>query len=104
LGQIEIEMNQQSSRKNKENIQSAIQQMNQIDLLKINELLVNPSLQYQITVQEVNKIQEKLPQVQKKMFSFELNEKIEPSRFMVALMDMCTQFNEQRKVSVAGRK
>jgi hypothetical protein len=28
LGQIEIEMNQQSSRKNKENIQSAIQQMN----------------------------------------------------------------------------
>jgi hypothetical protein len=28
LGQIEIEMNQQSSRKNKENIQSVIQQMN----------------------------------------------------------------------------
>jgi hypothetical protein len=104
LGQIEIEMNQQSSRKNKENIQSTIQQMNQIDLLKINELLVNPSLQYQVTVQEVNKIQEKLPLVQKKMFSFELNEKIEPSRFVVALMDMCTQFNEQRKASVAGRK
>jgi hypothetical protein len=78
--------------------------MNQIDLLKINELLVNPSLQYQITVQEVNKIQEKLPLVQKKMFSFELNEKIEPSRFVVALMDMCTQFNEKRKASVAGRK
>ena len=46
LGQIEIEMNQQSSKKNKENIYSSIQQMNHIDLLKINELLVNPSLQY----------------------------------------------------------
>jgi hypothetical protein len=53
LGQIEIEMNQENSRKNKENIQSSIQQMNQIDLLKINELLVNPNLQYQITAQEV---------------------------------------------------
>jgi hypothetical protein len=87
-------MNQQSSRKNKENIQSAIQQMNQIDFLKINELLVNPSLHYQITVQEMNKIWEKLPHVQNKMFSFELNENIEPLRFVVALMDMCTQFNE----------
>jgi hypothetical protein len=29
-----------------------------------------------------------------KMVAFELNEKIEPSRFVVDLMDMCTQFNE----------
>jgi hypothetical protein len=37
-------MNQEKSRKNKKNIQSSIQQMNHINLLKINELLVNPSL------------------------------------------------------------
>jgi hypothetical protein len=104
LGQIEIEMNKENSRKNKENIQSVIQQMNQIDFLKINELLVKPNLQYQITAQEVKKIQEKLPLVHKKVFSFELNENIEPSRFVVALMDMCTQFNEQRKASASGRK
>jgi hypothetical protein len=78
--------------------------MNQIDLLKINELLVNPSSQYQVTVQEVNKIQEKLPQIQNKMFSFELNERAEPSRFVVTLIDMFTQCNEQRKVSIARRK
>jgi hypothetical protein len=47
---------------------------------------------------------EKMPLVQKRMFSFELNEKIECSRFVVALMDMCTQFNEQRKVSASRRK
>ena len=93
LGQIEIEMNQEISRKNKENIQSTIQQMNQINLLKISELLVNPSLQYQVTAQEAKKIQEKLPLIQKKMFTFELNEEIEPSIFMETLMDMCTQFN-----------
>jgi hypothetical protein len=53
LGQIEIEMNKENSRKNKENIQSVIQHMNQIDFLNINELLVKPNLQYQITAQEV---------------------------------------------------
>jgi len=37
LGQIDIEMNQQISRKNKEDTQATIQEMSQIDLLKINE-------------------------------------------------------------------
>jgi hypothetical protein len=104
LGQIEIEMNKENSRKNKENIQSIIQQMNPIDLLKINELLVKPNLHYQITSQVVKKIREKLPLVKKKVFAFELNKNVEPSRFVVALMDMCTHFNEQRKASASGSK
>jgi hypothetical protein len=102
LGKIEIEMNQQSSKKNKEATQVAIQEMSQIDFLKINEWLVNPSSQFQVTVQEVKKIQDKLPQIQKKMFVFELNERIEPSRFIVALMDRCTQCIEHGKSSVVG--
>jgi hypothetical protein len=52
----------------------------------------------------VDKIQEKFPQIQKKLFSFEVNERIEPSRFMVALMDRFTQCIEQGKESTAGRK
>jgi hypothetical protein len=104
LGKIEIEMNQQNSRKNKEETLAAIQGMSQIDLLKINKWLVNPSSQFQATVQEVNKIQEKLPQIQRKLFSFEVNERIEPSRFMVALMDRCTQCIEHGKASIAGSK
>ena len=91
LGKIEIEMNQKNFRKNKEETLETIQGMSQIDLLKINKWLVHPSSQFQATIQEVNKIQEKLPQIQKKMLAFELNERIEPSRFLVALMDKCTQ-------------
>jgi hypothetical protein len=78
--------------------------MRQFDLLKINEWLVNPSSLYQVTVQEVNKIQEKIPEIQKKIFSFELNERIKPSRFLVVLMDRCTQCIKQGKVSVSERK
>jgi hypothetical protein len=104
LGQIEIEKNKENSRKNKESIHNTIQQVNQIDLQKINELLVKPKLQHQVTAQAIRKIQEKLPLVHKKMFAFELNENIEPSRFVVALMEMCDQFNEQKKVSTSASK
>ena len=104
LEQIDIEKNKESSRKNKESIQSIIQQMNQIDFLKINELLLEPILQHQITAQTVMNIQDKLPLVQRKVFSFELNKNIEPSRFFIALMEMCTQFNEQTKASTSKSK
>jgi hypothetical protein len=79
LGKIEIEMNQQNSRKNKEETLAAIQGMSQIDILKINKWLVHPSSQFQATVQEVNKIQENLPQIQRKLFAFEVNETLVPS-------------------------
>jgi hypothetical protein len=78
--------------------------MSQFDLLKVNEWLVDPSSQFQGTFREVNKIQEKLPQIQKKLFSFKVNERIEPSSFTIALMDRCTEFIELGKTSVSGRK
>ena len=43
LGKIDIEMNQHNSRKRKEETLATIQEMSQIDLLKINKWLVNPS-------------------------------------------------------------
>jgi hypothetical protein len=104
LGQIEIEMNQQNSRKRKEETLAAIQEMSQIDLLKINRWLVNPSSQFQATIQEVNRIQEKMSQIQRKLFSFKVNEKIEPSRFLVALLDTCTQSIGHGKERIFGRK
>jgi hypothetical protein len=104
LGQIEIEKNKENSMKNKESIHNTIQQVNQIDLQKIDELLVKPKLQHQVTAQAIRKIQEKLPLVHKRMFAFELNENIEPSKFVVALMEMCDQFNEQKKASTSASK
>jgi hypothetical protein len=43
LGKIEIEMNQRNSIKRKEETLAAIQEMSQIDLIKIKKWLVNPS-------------------------------------------------------------
>jgi hypothetical protein len=104
LGKIDIEMNQQNSRKSKEETLAAIQEMSQIDLLKINKWLVNPSSQFQAIAQEVKRIQGKLHQVERKLFTFELNETIEPSRFVVELLDRCNQCIEHGKTSTVGRK
>jgi len=76
--------------------------MNQIDFIKINELLLKPNLHYQSTSQVVKKVQENLPLVHKKVFSFELNENIEPSRFVIALMEMCTSSMNSRKKAHPG--
>jgi hypothetical protein len=57
--------------------------MNQIYLLQINKWIVNPSLQLQVTSQGVKRIQEKLPQVERKLYTFEVKEATKPSRLVV---------------------
>ena len=46
LGQIEIERSKEISKKNRESVQSAIQQVDHVDLQMINDLLVKQSLQH----------------------------------------------------------
>jgi hypothetical protein len=104
LGKIDIEMNQQNSRKSKEETLTTIQEMSQIDLLKINKWLVSPSSQLQATAQEIKRIQEKLPQVERRLFTFEVNETIEPSKFVVELLNRCNQCIEHGKASTTGSK
>jgi formylmethanofuran dehydrogenase subunit E len=74
--------------------------MSQIDLLKINKWLVSPSSQLQATAQEIKRIQEKMSQVERRLFTFEVNETIEPSKFIVELLNRCNQCIEHVKVSI----
>jgi hypothetical protein len=78
--------------------------MTQIDLLKINKWLVSPSSQLQATTQEIKRIQENLPQVERRLFTFEVNELIEPSKFVVELLNRCNQCIEHGKESISGSK
>jgi hypothetical protein len=100
LGQIYIAMNQHNSKKNKEETLAAIREMSQIDLLKINKWLVNPSSQSQAITQEVKKIQGKLPQVERKLYTFEVNETIEQFWLVVEFLNRCNQCIEHRKTSI----
>jgi hypothetical protein len=78
--------------------------MNQIDLLLINKWIVNPSFQLQVTSQGAKRIQERLPQVEKNLYTFEVNEAVEPSRLVVKLVSKCIQCIEYEKTSTSGNK
>jgi hypothetical protein len=104
LGKIDIEMNQHNSRKSKEETLTTIQEMSQIDLLKIIKWLVSPSSQLQATTQEIKKIQEKLPRVERRLFTFEVHETIEPLKFVVELLNRCNQCIEHGKASTTGSR
>jgi hypothetical protein len=49
LGQIEIEKRKENINKNRENVHNSILQVNHVDLRMLNDLLVKPILQHQIT-------------------------------------------------------
>ena len=104
LGKIDIAKNQYNSRTNKEKSMTTIQQMNQIDLIQINKWIVNPSLQLQVTSLGAKKIQERLPQVEKKLYIFEANETTEPFGLVVQLVSKCIQCVEYGKASTSGNK
>jgi hypothetical protein len=70
LGKIDIAKNKCNSRKRKEEAMTIIQQMNQFDIIQINKWIVNPRLQLQFTSLGEKKIQERFPQVEKKLYIF----------------------------------
>ena len=62
LGKIKIERIKENSKKNRECVQSAIKQVDHVDLQMINDLLGKQILQHQVIAQVVVKIQETLSQ------------------------------------------
>jgi hypothetical protein len=78
--------------------------MSQIDLLKINKWLLSPSSQLQTIAQEIKRIQETFPQADWRLFTFEVNETTERSKFIVELLNRCNQCIERGKASTTRRK
>jgi hypothetical protein len=78
--------------------------MNQIDLIQINKWTVNPSLQLQVISLGEKTIQERLSQVEKKLYIFEANEATKPSGLVVQLVSRCIQCVKYGKASTTGNK
>jgi hypothetical protein len=71
--------------------------MNQVNLHISNHFLVKQSLQCQSTQQDVVKVQKNLPLVSRKTFNFKLNVNTKPPKFVVALLNVHTQYKYQHK-------
>jgi hypothetical protein len=69
--------------------------MTQFNLQILNHFLIKHNLQCQITQQVAVRVQKNLPLVHRNNFNFELNFNIEPPKFVVALLNLHTQYKDQ---------
>jgi hypothetical protein len=104
LGKIDIAKNQLNSKTSMEEARTTIQQLKQIDLIQINKWIVNPSLRLQAISSEARKMQDKLPHIEKKLYTFEAKDTTEPSRLVVQFVGRCVQCVEQGKANTSGNK
>jgi hypothetical protein len=78
--------------------------MNQIDLIQIKKWILSPSMELHDTYLGAKKIQERFPQIEKKLYIFEANEATAPSGLVLQLVSRCIQCVEYRKANTYGNK
>jgi hypothetical protein len=104
LGQIDITKHQLDIKTNMEEAQAEISQIKQVDIIQINRWLVKPNLQLQSIVSEDRRMEERLPQLENKLYIFEANNLTEPSRLVAQFVSRCIKCIEQGKGSTTGNK
>ena len=70
LGQIDITKHKLNIKTNIEEAEVEISQIKQVDIIQINRWLVRPNLQLQSIVSEDRRMEERLPQLEKKLYIF----------------------------------
>ena len=78
--------------------------MNQIHLIQLKKWILSPSMELHDTYLGEKKIQERFPQIEKKLYSFEENEATAPSGLVLQFVSRCIQSVEYRKANTYGNK
>jgi hypothetical protein len=104
LGQIDMEKNQSDFKASMEEARAEILQLKQVDLTLMNKWIVNPSLRLQSLSLEARRVEDKLPHIERKFYTFEANDTTEPSRLVVQFVGRCVQCVEQGKANTSGNK
>jgi hypothetical protein len=95
IGTLNVNEKKEELKKRKKKDKSIIQQMTQVNLQILNHFLIKHNLQCQITQQVAVRVQKNLPLVHRKNFNFELNFNIDSPKFVVALLNLDTQYKDQ---------
>jgi len=92
---INVNEKKKELKKSREKDKDIIQQMTQVNFHILNHFLVKHNLQCQITQQVATIVQNHLPLVHRKAFNLELNVNTYPLKFVVALLNLHTQYKDQ---------
>jgi hypothetical protein len=101
LGQIDMTKNQYDFKASMEEAGAKILQLKWVDLTLINKWIVNPSLRLQSLSLEASRMEDKLPHIENKFYTFEANDTIEPSRLVVQFVSKCVKSIEPGKGSTS---
>jgi hypothetical protein len=104
LGQVDIAKHQLNIKTNLEEAQDEISHLKQIDITQIDRWLVRPNLQLQSITLEDRRMEDRLPQLEKKLYIFEANDFTEPSRLVVQFVSRCVECIGQGKGSTSGNQ
>jgi hypothetical protein len=104
LGQIDIAKHQFDFKMSLEEARDEILQLKQVDLIQINKWIVNPSLQLEYLSLEARRMEDMLPYIENRSYTFEENDIAGPSRLVVQLVSKCMQCIEQGKAKTSGNK
>jgi hypothetical protein len=83
LGKIDISKNQIHSKTSMEEARATILQLKQINIIQINKWIVNASLRLQSISLEARRMEDRLPHIENKLYTFEANDTTDPSRLVV---------------------
>ena len=104
LGQINIAKHQLHIKTNMEEAQAEISQIKHVDISLIDRWLVKPNLQLQSIISEDRRIEERLPQLENKLYIFEANNLTGSSVLVAEFVRRCIKCIEHVKGSTYGNK
>jgi hypothetical protein len=104
LRQIDIAKNQLDSKTRMEESQDEILQLKRIDIIQINKWIVNPSLRLQSISLEARRMEDRMPHIENKLYTFEANDIAEPSRIVVQFVGKCVQCVGEGKANTYRNK
>jgi hypothetical protein len=89
--------NQSDFEASMEAARAEILQLKQVDLTLINKWIINASLRLQSLSIEASRLEDKLPHIENKFYTFEANDTTEPSRLVVQFVRKCVTCIEPGK-------
>jgi hypothetical protein len=101
-GKINIVKHLLDIKENVERDQVELSQIKQVDIAQVDKWLIKPNLQLLSIIIEDRKIGERLPQLEKKCYTFEANDQTELPKSIAQFVEKCINFIEQGKGNTSG--
>jgi hypothetical protein len=89
LGQIDLDKNQFDFKTSMDEARDGILEFKQVDLTQISKWIVNPSLQLQSLSLESRRMEDRLPHIERRLYTLEANDIADPSRLVVQFVGRC---------------